>query len=263
MRRYNYHNQPTVIWWNLVRLAEDLAELIASGDRCDDPTFTEQGFSQSELEALVKRAENQIQLSGDEYKSVFKEEYTTTMCARLGLSSVLSEDLESIITPTLDLLATLELDFNNFFRRLSKIPVLSLDMEGEWLEASQAFLLQGERYGAHDYSRAREMIADWVGGNYRARLLIELEQRGGSGVGDAERIEKMLKVNPNFIPRSWMLQEVIDEVEKKKNRTILQGVMKMVADPYKESWGWNEELEKKYCADPPKPERGLQCSCSS
>lgn len=261
MRRYSYHNQPTVIWWNLVRLAEDLAELIASGDRCDDPTFTEQGFAQSELEALVKRAENQIELSGEEYKSVFKEEYTTIMCARLGLSSVLSEDLESIITPTLDLLATLGLDFNNFFRGLSKIPVLSLDRKEEWLEASQAFLLPGDTYGTHDYSGAREMIAEWVGGTYRTRLLTE--RQNGSGVDDAERTEKMLKVNPNFIPRSWMLQEVIDEVEKKKNRTILPGVMKMVANPYKESWGWNEDLEKKYCADPPKLSWSLQCSCSS
>lgn len=261
MRRYNYHNQPTIIWWNLVRLAEDLAELVASGDRCDDLTFTEQGFSRSEMEELVKRAENQIELSGEEYKSVFKEEYITTMCARLGFNSVLPDDLESTITPTLDLLATLELDFNNFFRRLSRIPVLGLDKKEEWLEASETFLLQGEKYGTYDYSGAREMIVDWLGGTYRTRL--QIEQRDGSGVGDAERTEKMLKFNPNFIPRSWMLQEVIFEVEKKKNRTILPGVMKMVADPYKESWGWNELLEKKYCADSPKLERSLQCSCSS
>ena len=50
--------------------------------------------------------------------------------------------------------------------------------------------------------------------------------------------------------------------EKKKDREVLPGLMEMVLDPCKESWGWNEELERGWCGEPPKPERGL-CSSSS
>lgn len=261
MRRYNYHNQPTVIWWNLVRLAEDLAELFASGDLCDDPHFIEKGLRREEMEQLVKRAEVQIERAGEEYKAVFKTEYIATMCGRLGFNSTRPEDLEQIITPTLDLLAALELDFNHFFRRLSKIPVLSLDNKESWFEASRIFLQEDEKYNGRGWKGAQEMIAEWLGSVYRTRLLIE--QNYGTGLSDDRRKEKMLRVNPNFIARGWVLQEVIDMVEKKKNRTVLPGLMKMVLDPFREEWGWNDELERRWCGDPPKPERGLQCSCSS
>ncbi|KAF8468379.1 hypothetical protein BDZ91DRAFT_771801 [Kalaharituber pfeilii] len=250
MRRYNYQNQPTVIWWNLVRLAEDLAELFASGDACDDPEFIENGLPRDKMEELVKRAEAMIERAGEEYKTEFRAEYCATMCARLGFNVVQPEDLDSLIGPTLDLLSTLELDFNNFFRRLSKIPVLRMDTKEHWIEAASAFLQPDTIYAGKSVDEAKEMIAEWLGGD-------------GNGLSDEKRMEAMLKINPNFIPRSWVLQDIIDKVERQRDRDILPSVMKMVLDPFRESWGWNAELEKGYCGDPPTPERGLQCSCSS
>ncbi|KAF8454955.1 YdiU domain protein [Terfezia claveryi] len=261
MKRYSYHNQPTVIWWNLVRLAEDLAELFGSGGLCDTQEFIEKSLSRPEMEKLVPRAEAQIELAGEEYKAVFKAEYISTFCARLGLQAPREEDLDQIISPTLELLQVLELDFNGFFRKLSHIPVLSLDTKEKWFAASEVFLQEGERYAGKGWKGAQEMVAEWLGGVYRTRL--QLEERDNVGFGDEERREKMLHVNPNFVARNWVLQEVIDLVEKKKDREVLPGLMKMVLDPFRESWGWNEELERRWCGDPPKPERGLQCSCSS
>lgn len=37
MLRYSYKNQPSVIWWNLVRLGESMGELIGSGAKVGDP----------------------------------------------------------------------------------------------------------------------------------------------------------------------------------------------------------------------------------
>ncbi|KAF8426587.1 YdiU domain-containing protein [Tirmania nivea] len=261
MKRYSYHNQPTVIWWNLVRLAEDLAELFGSGDLCDTQEFIEKPLPRPELEKLVSRAEVQIELIGEEYKDVFKAEYISTFCTRLGLQVPRPEDLDQIISPTLDLLQSLELDFNGFFRKLSHIPVLSLDTKEKWFAASEVFLQEGEKYAGKGWKGAQEMIAEWLGGTYRTRL--QLEERDYVGFGDEERKEKMLRVNPKFVARNWVLQEVIELVEKKKDREVLPGLMKMVLDPFRESWGWNEELERRWCGDPPKSERGLQCSCSS
>ena len=261
MKRYSYHNQPTVIWWNLVRLAEDLAELFGSGDICDTPEFIEKSPARPEMEKLVTRAEAQIELAGEEYKAVFKDEYISTFCTRLGLQVPRALDLDQIISPTLDLLQALELDFNGFFRRLSHMPVLSLDTKDKWFAAAEGFLQQGELYAGKGWKGAQEMIAEWIGGTYRTRL--QLEERDNVGFGDDERRVKMLRVNPKFVARNWVLQEVIDLVEKKEDREVLPGLMKMVLDPYRESWGWNEELERRWCGDPPKPERGLRCSCSS
>ena len=66
-----------------------------------------------------------------------------------------------------------------------------------------------------------------------------------------------------FVPRSWILDEIIELVEKKGDRQILPGVMEMTLAPFKESWGWDEETEKRYCGPVPKYKGQLQCSCSS
>ena len=37
---------------------------------------------------------------------------------------------------------------------------------------------------------------------------------------------------------------MIERVEKKGEREILQGVMKMALNPFEEEWGWNKEEEE-------------------
>lgn len=56
---------------------------------------------------------------------------------------------------------------------------------------------------------------------------------------------------------------MIDRVENKNEREILNNVMKMALDPFKEEWGWNKEEEERFCGDVPKQKIAMQCSCSS
>ena len=56
---------------------------------------------------------------------------------------------------------------------------------------------------------------------------------------------------------------MIDKVEKKGDREILDNIMKINLNPFEESWGWNEDEEERYCGDVPKYKGMLQCSCSS
>lgn len=66
-----------------------------------------------------------------------------------------------------------------------------------------------------------------------------------------------------FVPRGWILDELIERVEKKGERQILKDIMTMSLNPFNEEWGINREEEERFCGDPPKYKAGLQCSCSS
>lgn len=108
------------------------------------------------------------------------------------------------------------------------------------------------------------MIAEYLGGVYRPRIMIDQQDAEvPSERTDEVRMREMKKVNPKFIPRAWVLQELVERVEQKGERAVLKGVLEMVIRPFEESWGWDEELEERWCGDPPRRERGLQCSCSS
>ena len=66
-----------------------------------------------------------------------------------------------------------------------------------------------------------------------------------------------------FVPRSWILDELIERVEKKGEREIIDNIMKMALNPFEEDWGWDKEEEERYCGDVPRFSRAMQCSCSS
>lgn len=258
MQRYSYKNQPSIIWWNLVRLGESLGELIGAGARCDEEEFVNEGVSKTWADELIKRAENLIERTGEEYKAVFLAEYKRLMTARLGLKTHKEEDFDVLFSELLDTLEALELDFNHTFRKLSHLSMSEIESEEQRKDKAGIFFhhegLTGT-VGSEDDARAR--IAKWLG-QWRARVV---EDWGESQ--DSERQGAMKKVNPKFIPRSWILDELIDRVEKKGEREILNNIMKMALNPFEEEWGWNKEEEERFCGDVPRYSRAMQCSCSS
>jgi protein adenylyltransferase len=67
-----------------------------------------------------------------------------------------------------------------------------------------------------------------------------------------------------FVPRSWILDEVIERVEKKGDREILGRVMHMALNPFNDEWGLNNrQEEERFCGDVPRLKRAMTCSCSS
>lgn len=66
-----------------------------------------------------------------------------------------------------------------------------------------------------------------------------------------------------FIPRGWILDEVIERVEKRGDRKILDRVMQMALDPFRNSWGLDRDEEERFCGDVPRYKRAMMCSCSS
>ena len=70
-------------------------------------------------------------------------------------------------------------------------------------------------------------------------------------------------MNVQFIPRSWILDELIKRVEQGGEREVLNRVMNMALHPFEDSWGGDEAEEERFCGDVPRKGRGMQCSCSS
>ena len=260
MLRYSYRAQPSIIWWNLVRLGEALGELLGAGERTDEATFVAKGVEEDFAPILIKRAEAVIDATGDEYKAVFLSEYKRLMSARLGLKTQKEEDFDSLFSTLLDTMEALELDFNHFFRRLSTVKLADVaNEEKRKATAARFFHAEGVTGLNEDRESGAAKIATWLE-SWSARVK---EDWGEDESADTERAQAMKAVNPNFVPRGWILDEVITRVEKKNDREILDGIMRMVDDPFQESFGWNEVEEQRLCGDVPRFQRAMQCSCSS
>lgn len=255
--RYSYRNQPSIIWWNLIRLGESLGELIGAGAHVDDQEFVSKGVTEDFAPELIKRAETIIHQVGDEYKAVFKAEYTRLMRARLGLTSDKESDFEELFSELLDTMEALELDFNRFFRRLSSLKISNLETEAQRKDVASVFFhAEGVTGLGNTDNNARERVATWL-----EKWKVRAEEDWGHM--DEERQREMKKVNPKFIPRSWILDELIQRVEHGGEREILGRVMHMALNPFEEEWEWDRAEEERFCGDVPRGSRAMMCSCSS
>ncbi|RYC56622.1 hypothetical protein CHU98_g9595, partial [Xylaria longipes] len=271
--RYSYRNQPSIIWWNLVRLGESLGELLGAADGVDEKKFVSDGVTEDQASELIARAEKLIKQTGEEYKAVFLGEYKRVMTARLGLKNFMESDFDELFSELLDTMEASELDFNLFFRRLSGVKISELDSEQARQDKAAVFFYQDGVTGLGGEEEGRKRVGAWLE-RWRQRILEDWGD--GSKVSeeaDAQRTEAMKKVNPNFIPRGWILDEIIRRVEKEKERDVLDRVMTMALHPFEESWAGREfdgkpydgdkDEETRWISDVPKVGRALQCSCSS
>jgi uncharacterized protein YdiU (UPF0061 family) len=274
MLRYSYKNQPTIIWWNLVRLGEALGELIGAGGDVDESAFIIDGVKADFEEEVVGRAEKLITQAGEEYKAVFLAQYKKLMTARIGLVHFKQGDFDNLFSEALDTMQELELDFNHFFRRLSSLKLSDIATDESRKQSASVFFHK-EGTMKDDEKTARGKIAAWLE-KWRARAIEDWSDDGSSEPSeakDAERMQAMKRVNPNFVPRGWILDELIKRVEDGKEREVLDRVVHMTLNPFEEAWdgqtidgvAWKGDAqeEQRWVGDVPKFERAMQCSCSS
>ncbi len=264
--RYSYRNQPTIVWWNLVRFGEALGELLGAGYRVDDDAFIRDGVEEGDADAIVARAEAIIRQAGEEYKAVFLAEYSRLLAARLGLRRSQPSDFDDLFTPLLDALETLELDYPLFFRRLSTLRLADIRTDAD--RAAQA----ATPFGVRDAPAERRTVTYCLG-RWRARIVADFGGEGDEHEHEAERIRAMKAVNPGFVPRGWVLDEVIRRVDQGGERDVLRRVMHMALHPFEDEWdgrsfdgvpySGDRDEELRWTGDVAPSERGLQCSCSS
>lgn len=244
--RYAFKNVPTAVWWNLVRLGEDLGELIGAGeDLVNDPTFLNEGVKKEQVDGVLKRAEDFIQNMQKEFHEKFVKEYTQLMMKRLGLQQVYDTDHDEILSPLLDMLEQCQLDYNLFLRRLGDFK-LGQDDIGIFFPEKRGFIIE------LSLDDAKKELNSWLD-KFRTRC----EQEG---ISDEARQTQSRKVNPKFILKNWILDDVIRSVQNGETELFNQ-VMHMSLNPFNESWGF--EVDEKYTQEGLQGDRDIQCSCSS
>lgn len=274
MLRYSYKNQPTIIWWNLVRFGEAIGEMMGIGSNVDDPSYISDGIKEDQEKDIIARAEKLITQTGEEYKATFLTEYKRLMTARLGLLHFKDSDFDELFSEGLDTLEALELDFSHFFRRLSNLKLGDIATPEARKDKASIFFHQEGPLKLVGESEARDRLAKWLQ-KWRDRV-VEDWVEGSDTVPeekDQERIKAMKRVNPNFVPRGWILDEIIRRVEHEGERDVLDRVMHMSLHPFEDEWDGKSfngvqykgdaEEEKRWTGDVPRMERAMQCSCSS
>ncbi len=311
--RYSYRNQASVVWWNLARFGEALGELIAAGPRLDHPAFVEAGIVglakvdaggkdaetaeqpdaasadlppavASAAEVLATHAQDAIMAVGEEYKALFLAEYRRIFLARLGLppptaatlaATADGPDMDPLITGLLDVLEQLELDFHLFFRRLSAVRLADIATNDARCQTARHFFYrEGLTTIQATEPEACQRIADWLE-QWRERVVASNSgpDPGPEDDPDAVRIAAMKAVNPNFVPRGWILDEVIRRVEHENDSDALRRILHMALHPFADAWhgqsfdgevySGDADEELRWTQDVPSQKRGMQCSCSS
>lgn len=257
--RYSYENQPSVIWWNLTRLGESLVELLGAGpDLIDDEFFVDVGVREDLGPKVIKRAEAIIQLASNEYRDVFMVTYNSLIGKRLGLNT-LEEDDHVLFDKLLDVLYKTQVDYNQFFTNLQNS---NLDDHMVFLskDAHERYVNPQDKIDVERNEEVRELITEWLS-LYNQRL-------SKAGISHEDRRSVAKQYNPLFIPRNWMLEEVISEVENSRgdDSAQLAKLVKMSSYPYNpEKWGDNlKDVEQRWMDNEVEHIHFMkQCSCSS
>lgn len=258
--RYGYRNVPTSMWWNLVRLAEDLGELLGS-TAVPNAAPEDQGrfTSQEQADIAQKIVGDLVEEVGKDYKAIFQAKWDEGFKNRLGLVESKSKDHDDIFQALLNTLEECAVDFNQFFRLLGSFKLFDGSLTSENLRQVAGDLLLPKELTPMAIAKpdvSRKLLAEWLT-KYKARL----EEEGSTD--DEARAKRMNAVNPKFVLKNWVVDEVIQRVQKDFDLEILKQVLEMSLNPFKETWGFDPIDEMRFTGEVPTMLRDQTCSCSS
>ena len=200
--RYAYNKQPNMAYWNLFCLGQALLPLIDDQDQA--------------LAAL------------ESYKTLFPEALEARMRTKLGLPDVQPDD-KALVESTFKLLASNQVDYTIFWRRLS------------------AFTPQSGHEGLRDLFFDRESFNAW------ALLYSERLAHVNANV----RADLMLKNNPKFVLRNHLGEEAI-RAAKVKDFSAVHTLLTLLQAPFAEHPGYEKQADF-----PPDWAGSIEISCSS
>ncbi len=200
--RYAFMNQPRIAQWNLTRLAETLLPLLADDE-----------------EEAARVATERLNAFGAKFEAAFAR----VMRAKLGLAKEGPGDFD-LAKDLLDRLASSEVDFTLFFRRLSD-PAAHAEVAS----------LFGDPLAFHEWAE-----------RWRARLADE-------GATPDSRAEAMRSANPAFIPRNHRIEEAITAAVRGDLRPF-ETLVRVLARPF------DDQPEAAHLAEPPKPEERVRAT---
>jgi len=162
------------------------------------------------------------------YKRLYSEYYLQLMGDKFGLDGGSDEDFE-LIKSCLNILQTLSVDYTLFFRTLSRY--------------------DGERKAILDLGLYDKPMNEWLD-KYDERL------RKNASTQE-QRVQKMLKTNPKFVLKNYMLQEAIDSANEGDFR-LVEALFEIAQRPFEE-----HSLYERYALATPPQFKDKKLSCSS
>ena len=164
----------------------------------------------------------------DSYQQVLLSHYGQRMRQKLGFMTAQKED-NTLLNELFSLMARERSDYTRTFRMLSQTE-----------QRSAASPL-------HDEFIDRAAFDNWFA-RYRARLQQD-------DVGDSERRQRMLNVNPALVLRNWLAQRAIEAAEQ-GDMTELHRLHEALRNPF-------SDRDDDYVCRPPDWGKQLEVSCSS
>ncbi|KAI9032051.1 hypothetical protein DFJ74DRAFT_320520 [Hyaloraphidium curvatum] len=211
--RYCFGNQPGIILWNLARMA-----------RCFIDVLVDESKDSKEETQRVGRELKEVL---DKFVPTFLAEWVNLMRQKLGLKTSQEDDADTLVHPLLEVLQTSSMDYTLFFRTLSSYSVASPSVTKDVLVSlvrdsftSKSFKRAFRKPEPGEKPPTADSIAEdleaWFG-SYHNRLLEEV----GSDLspealaeGDRDRKTRMWAANPKWVPRQWIMQDVIETCSK-------------------------------------------------
>ncbi len=176
--RYAFDQQPGIVLWNLSRLAESLLPLV-----------------DADAERAVAKATAVL----ERFETLFKTQYHSMMCAKLGIMRPLPED-EGLVSELLQLMESQQADYTNTF-----VQLLYPEQDLEPL-----FQTKG--------------MQDWLVRREKRLAQQDLSTRAVQAF--------MQKQNPVYIPRNYRVEEALQQAATAGNRKPLQELLAVVTRPY-------------------------------
>ncbi|KAJ3307679.1 hypothetical protein HDV04_002763 [Boothiomyces sp. JEL0838] len=147
------------------------------------------------------------------------------------------------------------MDYTLFFRSLSNLSLSHSYLPEETLELWKSYsLLPKEAFDTVDPNSE-------TGQSLSAQFSIwYLQYKSAHERRDEDARKKlMLKTNPKFIPRNYVLQKVIEKAEQ-GDYAFVNDYLKVLQNPYEE---WTDKEYELFGKPVPVKERDIKCSCSS
>lgn len=196
-RRYRYGQQPWVAQWNLLQLANAIVPLLGETKPLED--------------ALNR------------FPSKYQERWELTVRNKLGLTEIGSKETP-LINELENILKLTETDMTLFFRELANLDIAATMASEDPLHAMESVFYEPALISA----KQREQLNLWLR-NY-ATLVKHQNQNSD------DRIARMNATNPLYVPRNYLAQLAIDEIEK-GNLKYLDEWMTALKQPYTEQPG--------------------------
>lgn len=185
----------------------------------------------SALYSLCPDAEK-LQQSLEIFKKTYACKMESLLREKMGLKHLLSDQWESLLDNFYDLLQAQKMDYTLSFRALcsqDNQDFLGLAFDRE---AAQAWLSQ--------YRKASDADSQI------------------SGQSPQERLSEMKRINPKYVLRNWIAEEVIRSVRDEGDSKVFQEVFTVLQNPFEEHAQY-----QRFASPPPDWAHQLSVSCSS